>query len=101
MPPKDKNTIIDKDKNMLRACNGVSVPVVDKMKTFSFNGDASDNKIKKKRTVGTIGNRLTEGDREMKGDVQRLSNEARHRSSIGPASRCAFLQFFYWLLFVL
>lgn len=89
-PPadKDKNVIVDKDKNMLRACNGVVVPAADKIRTLPPGGEVCENKTRKKRPLGTVATRTTDGDREFKVAVQRLNNDSRLRHSNGPAFRC-------------
>ncbi|XP_074561022.1 uncharacterized protein LOC141817244 isoform X2 [Curcuma longa] len=76
---KDRNVLFEKDKTMLRGCNGGSVPTEDKMCGLPPMGDGWDKKMKRKRSVGL--NRVMESDREIKSIQQRPSNESRMRSS--------------------
>ncbi|XP_042438946.1 uncharacterized protein LOC122024393 isoform X3 [Zingiber officinale] len=76
---KDRNVLFEKDKTMLRGCNGGSVPSEDKMCGLPPMGDGWDKKMKRKRSVGL--NRVMESDREIKSIQQRPSNESRMRSS--------------------
>lgn len=82
MLDKDKSTLIAKDKNMLRTCNGVPMPTDDKLRGLPAGGEGWDRKMKRKRSVGTMVNRsLPDGDRELKqATQQRPSNDPRPRS---------------------
>lgn len=83
---KDKNVHFEKDKSILRNCNGGSIPSEDKMHGFAPGGDGWEKKLKRKRSVGL--NRGTEGDREIKQSIQqRSNNESRLRSSDGIGFR--------------
>ncbi|XP_064968569.1 uncharacterized protein LOC135614775 isoform X1 [Musa acuminata AAA Group] len=83
---KDRNVLFDKDKGMLRSCNGGSIPSEDKMCGLPPGADGWEKKLKRKRSVGL--NRGTEGDREIKQSIQqRSNNESRLRSSDGIGFR--------------
>ncbi|MQM03107.1 hypothetical protein Taro_035881 [Colocasia esculenta] len=86
---KDKNAFSDRDKNMLKACNGVSMPVEDKIRTLSAGGEGWEKKMKRKRSVGTVVTRTIDGEREFKPAVQRLNNDSRPRPSNGLGFRTA------------
>ncbi|XP_058087160.1 uncharacterized protein LOC131234357 [Magnolia sinica] len=75
---------VDKDRDMLRAGNGGSVQVEDKIRGLPAGGDGWDKKMKRKRSVGTVGTRTIDGDVEVKQRMQpRLNNESLSRSSDG------------------
>ncbi|CAA6668505.1 unnamed protein product [Spirodela intermedia] len=88
-PPvdKEKNTLVDKDKNMLRACNGSLMPVEDKIRVLP-GGEGWDKKMKRKRSVGPLVARPIDGDRDFKSSSQqRLNIESRARPSDGLSFR--------------
>ncbi|KAJ8479055.1 hypothetical protein OPV22_022782 [Ensete ventricosum] len=83
---KDKNVHFEKDKSILRNCNGGSIPSEDKMHGFAPGGDGWEKKLKRKRSVGLI--RVIESDRDTKqSSQQRTNNEPRLRSSDGIGVR--------------
>ncbi|XP_010912280.1 uncharacterized protein [Elaeis guineensis] len=72
--PVRQGTTTDKDKNILRACNGGPMPSEDKIRGLPPG-------MKRKRSVGTMVNRVIEGDRDIKQAIQqRPTNEPRPRS---------------------
>ncbi|KAK1300319.1 hypothetical protein QJS10_CPB13g01594 [Acorus calamus] len=76
--------VMDKDKNMLRP----PVLVEDKIRGLPAGGDGWDKKMKRKRSVGAVVSRSTDGERELKQAVQqRLTNETRSRPCDGPGFR--------------
>ncbi|XP_077241272.1 uncharacterized protein LOC143881849 isoform X2 [Tasmannia lanceolata] len=80
--------LIDKDKDMPRASNGVSLQVEDKIRGLPTGGDGWEKKMTRKRSVGAVVTRTMDGDREIKrGMQQRLNNESRSRSSEGHGFR--------------
>uniref|UniRef100_A0A1D1Z2K0 Chlorophyllase-1, chloroplastic n=1 Tax=Anthurium amnicola TaxID=1678845 RepID=A0A1D1Z2K0_9ARAE len=85
---KDKNIFMDKEKNMLRACNGGLMPVEDKIRTLTAGSEGWEKKMKRKRSVsvGAV-TRTIDGDREFKVAAQRLNNESRPRPSNGLSFR--------------
>ncbi|CAA7405370.1 unnamed protein product [Spirodela intermedia] len=88
-PPvdKEKNTLVDKDKNMLRACNGSLMPAEDKIRVLP-GGEGWDKKMKRKRSVGPLVARPIDGDRDFKSSSQqRLNIESRARPSDGLSFR--------------
>ncbi|KAG1331024.1 hypothetical protein COCNU_02G009920 [Cocos nucifera] len=72
--PVRQGTTTEKDKNILRACNGGPMPSEDKIRGLPPG-------MKRRRSVGTMVNRVTEGDRDIKQAIQqRPNNEPRPRS---------------------
>ncbi|ONK77573.1 uncharacterized protein A4U43_C02F8010 [Asparagus officinalis] len=86
---KDKIIHVDKDKSMLRACNGFPVSADDKMHGLAAGGEGWDKRNKRKRSVGTMVYRTSlDGDREIKKAIQQKpSNEPRPRSGDGLGFR--------------
>ncbi|XP_073003559.1 uncharacterized protein [Typha latifolia] len=79
---KEKSLHFDKDKTMLRACNGATVMSEDKIRGLPPGGEGWEKKLKRKRSVGTAISRLSDGDREIKLAMQqRPNNESRPRSN--------------------
>lgn len=75
----------DKDKVMLRGCNGGPIPSEEKMCGLPPGGDGWE-KNKRKRSVGL--NRVIDGDRDIKQPFQQRPNsESRLRSSDGTGFR--------------
>ncbi|XP_039132939.1 uncharacterized protein LOC120269999 isoform X2 [Dioscorea cayenensis subsp. rotundata] len=85
---KEKNMVLDKDKNILRTCNGGSVTSDDKISGFSAGGDPWDKKMKRKRSVGMMVSRTIDADRELKPIIQqRPGSEPHPRPSEGTSFR--------------
>ncbi|KAJ0973415.1 hypothetical protein J5N97_021374 [Dioscorea zingiberensis] len=85
---KEKNVVLEKDKNILRTCNGGSVTSDDKIRGFSAGGDPWDKKMKRKRSVGMMVNRTIDTDRELKPTIlQRPNGEPHSRSCEGTSFR--------------
>ncbi|KAK8938704.1 hypothetical protein KSP39_PZI011460 [Platanthera zijinensis] len=85
---KDKNLFFEKDKSILRACNGGSISSEDKIRGLPTGGDGWEKKLKRKRSVGTMVTRNPDGDRELKQTVQsRPTTEPRPRPSDGNGFR--------------
>lgn len=83
--------VTDKDRDLHRAGNGVSVQVGDKIRGLSTGGDEWDKKMKRKRSVGTMVTRNMDGDREHKrGMQQRLNGESRPRHCDGHGFRSGY-----------
>ncbi|XP_072979325.1 uncharacterized protein [Typha angustifolia] len=79
---KEKSLFLDKDKGMLKACNGGQVLSEDKLNPFSPGGEGWEKKLKRKRSVGTVVNRVNDGDRQVKQTTQQRTNsETRLRAS--------------------
>ncbi|KAF5204852.1 spectrin beta chain, brain [Thalictrum thalictroides] len=71
---------MDKDRDMLRACNGGSLLGEEKIRGLPASGEGWDKKMKRKRSVGTVVTRVIEGERELKRAMhQKLSNDPRPR----------------------
>ncbi|RZR89484.1 hypothetical protein BHM03_00017215 [Ensete ventricosum] len=82
---KDKNVLSDKDKVMLRGCNGGPISSEEKMCGLPPGGDGWE-KNKRKRSVGL--NRVIDGDRDIKQPFQQRPNsESRLRPSDGIGFR--------------
>lgn len=97
---KEKSTLVDKDKNMLRACNGGLMPVEDKIRVLS-GGEGWDRKMKRKRSVGPLVTRPIDGDRDFKSSSQqRVNIESRARSSDGLSFRCVLFRFTFMLCYI-
>nr|XP_029117254.1 uncharacterized protein LOC105033855 isoform X3 [Elaeis guineensis] len=76
-----QGTATDKDKNMIRACNGGPMTSEDKIRGLPPGCDVWEKKMKRRRSVGTMVNRVAEGDRDSKQAIQqRPNNEPRPRS---------------------
>ncbi|KAL5974674.1 hypothetical protein ACLOJK_031344 [Asimina triloba] len=76
---------VDKDRDMLRAGNGGSMQAEDKARGLPPGGDGGwDKKMKRKRSVGTVGTRTIDGDMELKQRMQqRLNSDSISRPSDG------------------
>ncbi|PIA28278.1 hypothetical protein AQUCO_07200140v1 [Aquilegia coerulea] len=71
---------MEKDRDMLRACNGGSLLVEEKIRGLPTSGEGWDKKMKRKRSVGTVVTRAIDGERELKRAMhQKLSNDPRPR----------------------
>lgn len=85
---KDKNLFFEKDKSMLRTCNGGSISSEEKMRGLPTGGDGWEKKLKRRRSVGTMVTRIPDGDRELKQTIQsRPITEPRLRPSDGNGFR--------------
>ncbi|XP_020581273.1 uncharacterized protein LOC110025251 isoform X2 [Phalaenopsis equestris] len=85
---KDKNMFFEKDKSMLRACHGGPMSSEDRIRGLPTGGDGWEKKLKRKRSVGTMGTRIPDGDRELKQTIQLRSNtESRSRPPDGNGFR--------------
>lgn len=86
-----QNTIVerdkmnmDRDKNMLRTCNGAINLAEDKSRVLSTGGDGWNNNknMKRKRSAGILANRTPDSERDVKQALpQRFKNEPRPRPS--------------------
>ncbi|EOY33452.1 Uncharacterized protein TCM_041423 isoform 1 [Theobroma cacao] len=71
--------IIEKDGDVLSAVNGGSARIEEKIRRLS--GEGWETKMKRKRSVAAVGNRVTAGDRDVKRAMQqKLSSESKLRS---------------------
>ncbi|GJM94286.1 hypothetical protein PR202_ga10920 [Eleusine coracana subsp. coracana] len=84
----DKSSPVEKEKSCARASATVSGLSDDKLRALSAGGEGWEKKMRRKRSVGTMLNRGTDADREVKPVGQhRAGNEVRPRSSDGLAFR--------------
>lgn len=58
--------VTDKDGDLLQAVSGGSVRIEEKTRRLLAGGEGLDQKIKKKRSVGAVGNRVMTGERDTK-----------------------------------
>lgn len=58
--------VTEKDGDLLHAVSGGSVRIEEKTRRLLAGGEGLDQKIKKKRSVGAVGNRLVTGERDTK-----------------------------------
>ncbi|XWS28576.1 hypothetical protein CRYUN_Cryun25bG0082100 [Craigia yunnanensis] len=71
--------IIEKDGDVLLAGNGGSARIEEKIRRLP--GEGWDTKMKRKRSVAAVGNRVAGGDRDIKRAMQpKLSSESKLRS---------------------
>jgi len=56
----------EKDGNLIQTLGGDSVRTEDKTCRLPAGGEGLDQKIKKRRSVGTVGNRVIAGERDVK-----------------------------------
>lgn len=85
---KDKNMFFEKDKSMLRICNGGPMSSEGRIRGLPTGGDGWEKKLKRKRSVGTMVTRIPDGDRELKQAIQSRPNaDSRSRSSDGNGFR--------------
>lgn len=56
----------DKDGNTLQPVSGSSGRIEEKPRRLLAAGECLDQKIKKKRSVGAVGSRVVNGDRDIK-----------------------------------
>ncbi|XP_043712575.1 uncharacterized protein LOC122661267 isoform X2 [Telopea speciosissima] len=72
---------IEKERDVLKAGNGGSVLVEEKIRGLPAGGEGWDKKMKRKRSVGAVVTRGMDGDREVKRAMhQKLNNDPRSRS---------------------
>ncbi|KAJ4972272.1 hypothetical protein NE237_005371 [Protea cynaroides] len=73
--------LIEKDREALRAGNGGSVEVEEKVRGLPAGGEGWDKKMKRKRSVGTVVTRGMDGEREVKRAMhQKFNCDPRSRS---------------------
>ncbi|KAF7805708.1 uncharacterized protein G2W53_037869 [Senna tora] len=58
--------VTDKDGNLNQTLGGASVRIEEKTRRLLAGGEGLDHKIKKKRSVGAVGNRVINGERDVK-----------------------------------
>jgi hypothetical protein len=58
--------LTEKDGNLIQTLSGGSVRTEDKTCRLPAGGEGLDQKIKKRRSVGTVGNRVITGERDIK-----------------------------------
>ncbi|TXG73620.1 hypothetical protein EZV62_002199 [Acer yangbiense] len=71
----------EKDGDMLLAASGAASRIEEKIRKLPVGGEGWDRKMKKKRSVGAVGNRVMKGDREIKRSMQlKLGSDSKLRS---------------------
>jgi hypothetical protein len=60
----------EKDGDVLPAASGVTARIEEKIRRLPVGGEGWDRKMKKKRSVGAVGNRIIKGDRDIKQPMQ-------------------------------
>lgn len=81
MVDTEKNPPLEKDKSSVRNANATSGFSEDKLRGLAPGGEGWEKKMKRKRSVGTMLNRGSDVDRDVKPSVQHRSNsEVRGRS---------------------
>lgn len=74
--------VTDKDGDLLQAVGSGSVRIEEKTRRLLAGGEGLDQKIKKKRSVGAVGNRVITGERDTKRATHsKLNPESKLRSS--------------------
>lgn len=70
----------DKDENKLQAVSGASARIEEKTRRLLAGGEGLDHKIKKKRSVGAVSNRIIGGERDIKRATHpKLSGDSKLR----------------------
>lgn len=73
--------VTENDEDMLPAVTGANVRIEEKMRRLPVGGEGWDKKMKRKRSVATVGNRVINGDRDLKRVVQpKLNADSKLRS---------------------
>ncbi|KAF8397896.1 hypothetical protein HHK36_016821 [Tetracentron sinense] len=73
--------VMEKDRDIIRAGGGGSIQVEEKTQRLPAGGEGWDQKMKRKRSVGTVVTRAMDGDREIKRTMhQKLGSDPRSRS---------------------
>lgn len=58
--------LTEKDGNLIQTLGGGSIRNEEKTRRLLAGGEGLDQKIKRKRSVGTLGNRVITGERDVK-----------------------------------
>ncbi|XP_040992755.1 uncharacterized protein LOC121239556 isoform X2 [Juglans microcarpa x Juglans regia] len=73
--------VTEKDGDLLQAVSGGSVRIEEKTRRLLAGGEGLDQKIKKKRSVGAVGNRVVTGERDTKRTAHpKLNADSKLRS---------------------
>ncbi|KAL5765499.1 hypothetical protein ACOSP7_016116 [Xanthoceras sorbifolium] len=71
----------EKDGDMLPAASGATARIEEKIRRLPIGGEGWDRKMKKKRSVGAVGNRVIKGDRDIKRAMQlKLDDDSKFQS---------------------
>lgn len=74
--------VMEKDKDTVSGAGDVSVPIVEKIRRLPAGGEGWDKKMKKKRSVGSVINRVINGDRDAKRSMNlKTGADCKMRSS--------------------
>ncbi|KAK7263396.1 hypothetical protein RJT34_30985 [Clitoria ternatea] len=72
--------VTEKDGNLVQTLGGSSVRNEEKTRRLLAGGEGLDQKIKKKRSVGTVGNRVITGERDVKrATLQKANTDLKMR----------------------
>jgi hypothetical protein len=77
----EKNLPLEKEKSSVRNVNATAGFSEEKIRGLAPGGEGWEKKMKRKRSVGTMINRGSDVDRDVKPSVQHRSSEVRGRSS--------------------
>ncbi|ESR37491.1 hypothetical protein CICLE_v10027692mg [Citrus x clementina] len=73
--------VTEKDGDMLPPVSGANVRIEEKIRRLPVGGEGWDKKMKRKRSVATVGNRVINGDRDVKRVMQpKLNADSKLRS---------------------
>lgn len=73
--------VTEKDGDLALAVSGVSVRIEEKTRRLLAGGEGLDKKVKKKRSVGAVGNRVVTGEWDTKRAVHpKLNPDSKLRS---------------------
>ncbi|KAA8544238.1 hypothetical protein F0562_022250 [Nyssa sinensis] len=77
-----QQTVMEKEKDMLKAGSVGTIQIEEKIRRLSAGGEGWDRKMKRKRSIGAVGNRSINGDRDIKQAMHlKTSADAKLRSS--------------------
>ncbi|KAF9684699.1 hypothetical protein SADUNF_Sadunf04G0145700 [Salix dunnii] len=81
MVPSRQHTVMDKSGDAVQDLGGGAVRYEEKIRRLPAGGEGWDTKNKKKRSVGVMGNRVINGDREQKrAMLSKMSADSKLRS---------------------
>ncbi|KAJ9177933.1 hypothetical protein P3X46_009860 [Hevea brasiliensis] len=79
--PSRQQMIMEKGGDMLQDASGVTVKFEEKIQRLPAGGEGWDTKNKKKRSVGLVGSRVINGDRDLKRSMHpKISADSKLRS---------------------
>ncbi|XP_031261152.1 uncharacterized protein LOC116119352 isoform X3 [Pistacia vera] len=73
--------VTEKDGDMLPAISGATIKIEEKIRRLPVGGEGWDRKMKRKRSVASVGNRVMNGDQDTKRAIQpKMSADSKLRS---------------------